>query len=459
MRSWKKQLKAEFDKSVPSLKPEIINAPINSRRNEETEQKIILDKPEKNKKSFFGKGFFVGATCVTMIAIIFTVLGIMGVFNPTITPSADNKYVYMLEINPSVAFVTDEQGNVLDVRSFNEDSDIVLSDEAILQSIQSSKVVDAVSIYVDTASKLGYLDLSEKTAVKLTTTDQTNKDTFAEISKGLQNYFMNNGIFAVVVENSVSIEEFCAKLGITAQKSLSDLANALDSLSVMIGERISGSVDSEYIKELYETFVLNMQTFELIKDELSDNVDRISDCIGSIKDISVLSLKILTDKDNPFIISADYWTIKKYGNNDYTPEFSALMQQMDELIADYNQKFGVEIVSLDGLRDTLDALKNFDLDDFTFDKFKNSLSEYVTILKSAGFNVDVLQKISDIPSSYEQYVEQFKSVTDELYKSKIEKYKSIYEQSRTPITANEYDDFISQIIAEYGSLENFWNNK
>ena len=173
----------------------------------------------------------------------------------------------------------------------------------------------------------------------------------------------------------------------------------------------------------------------------------------------VLSLKILTDKDNPFIISADYWTIKKYGNNDYTPEFSALMQQMDELIADYNQKFGVEIVSLDGLRDTLDALKNFDLDDFTFDKFKNSLSEYVTILKSAGFNVDVLQKISDIPSSYEQYVEQFKSVTDELYKSKIEKYKSIYEQSRTPITANEYDDFISQIIAEYGSLENFWNNK
>lgn len=459
MRSWKKQLKAEFDKSVPSLKPEIKNAPINCSSNEQSERVVPGEKTAKAKNRFWGKGLFVGATCVAMIAIIFTVLGIMGVFNPAVTPSSGDRFVYMLEINPSVAFVTDENGKVIDVRSFNEDSDIVLSDEETLKSIQSSNIADALTVYVDTATKLGYLDLTDKSAVRLTTTDETNKDIFAESSKSLQNYFMNNGIFAVVVENSVSVENLCSRLGMTAQNTLSDLTDALDALSLTVGERISQTVDSDYIQELYDTYIMNMQTFELFKEELSDNFDRISECIGAIKEIGILSLKILTDKDNPYLIPADYWTIKKYGNKEYTEEFSALMQQMDDLIADYNQNYGVEIVSLDGLRDMLDALKSFDLDDFTFDEFKNSFSKYISVLKSAGFSVDVLEKISAIPDSYEQYLEQFKLVTDELYKSKLQKYKDMYEKERDAITTNDYNDFISQIVKEYGSLENFWNNK
>lgn len=459
MRSWKKQLKAEFDKSVPSLKPEIKNAPINSSSNEQRERIVPGEMTAKTKNRFWGKGLFVGATCVAMIAIIFTVLGIMGVFNPAVTPSSGDRFVYMLEINPSVAFVTDENGKVIDVRSFNEDSDIVLSDDETLKSIQSSNIADALTIYVDTATKLGYLDLSDKTAVRLTTTDETNKDIFAESSKSLQNYFMNNGIFAVVVENSVSIEDFCSRLGMTAQNTLSDLTDTLDALSLTVGERISQTIDSDYIQELYDTYIMNMQTFELIKEELSDNFERISECIGAIKEIGILSLKILTDKDNPYLIPADYWTIKKYGNKEYTEEFSALMKQMDDLIADYNQNYGVEIVSLDGLRDMLDALKSFDLDDFTFDEFKNSFSKYISVLKSAGFSVDVLEKISAIPNSYEQYLEQFKLVTDELYNSKVKKYKDIYEKERDAISTKDYNDFISQIVNEYGSLENFWNNK
>ena len=150
MRSWKKQLKYEFDKTVPMLKEEIKNMPIAVENRSEGREK-------RSGNALFGRGMIISTACVAMLAIIFTVLGVLGVFKPTISPT-QSRYVYTLEINPSVAFVTDENGVVQDVRSLNEDADVVLFDDSLLQSIQNSRLSDAVALYVDTASKLGYLD-------------------------------------------------------------------------------------------------------------------------------------------------------------------------------------------------------------------------------------------------------------------------------------------------------------
>ena len=450
MRSWKKQLKYEFDKTVPMLKEEIKNMPIAVENRSEGREK-------RSGNALFGRGMIISTACVAMLAIIFTVLGVLGVFKPTISPT-QSRYVYTLEINPSVAFVTDENGVVQDVRSLNEDADVVLFDDSLLQSIQNSRLSDAVALYVDTASKLGYLDLANETAVRLTTTTDSDQELFAEISNGLSNYFKTKGIFAVVVENSVSVDELRDILGVSATDRES-LADALDKLSVKVGERISENVDEETLKELYDNYIINLQTFELIRSDLIENVERIESSIRALKDIGVLSLKILTHKDNPFPISADYWTIKKYGKNDYTEEFTALMNEMDELIAEYKSNNGIEIASLDEVKEIIETYQSFDKDDFTFDEFKNSLPKYVAILKNIGIDVSALEKIVEVPTTYEEYSTQFSAVMQELYDSRTAKNADEYSRPRKEITQNEYDDFVARIITEYGSLENFWNKK
>ena len=121
MKSWKKRLNEEFEAAVPALSREVLNAPVQSVKEEEKPRAKKIS-PLK-KRLFFGSGFAAAA-----LAIVFTVLGVTGVFAPPAAPKLAGG-VYTLEINPAVVFVTAENGKVLSVKSLNEDADVVLSDE------------------------------------------------------------------------------------------------------------------------------------------------------------------------------------------------------------------------------------------------------------------------------------------------------------------------------------------
>ena len=40
-----------------------------------------------------------------------------------------------------------------------------------------------------------------------------------------------------------------------------------------------------------------------------------------------------------------------------------------------------------------------------------------------------------------------------------EQYGDLYERERNPLTREAYDDYLAQLDAAYGSLENFWESR
>ena len=459
MKSWKKQLKDELNATVPELKEEVKNAPIITAQ----EDASYIRSGDVLVKRKIGILTYCAVVAILVIAIAF--MAIFGVFAPE--PILD-RYVFSLEINPAVSFVTDKEGNVKSVKALNEDADVVLSNESALNKIIGAPLSEAVVVYTDCATRLGYLDLTlTQNAVRLSSSSDTDKNLIATTSDSLRNYFMTNGIYVAVIEDVISAQDLSKRMGISGVKTLSDLTKKVLSLSVNYGERNIATANEEQLKSIYETYVVGTQLFDFVRGELLDNVNSIIRNAQMLSQIGICSYNIMMHKDNPFNpIPADYWTIKKYPNAQYSAEFSELMNEMESLLAEYENTFGASIGSLADLTSATNAYASLSGIDFE-DLFKNltangflALAEnFVGILKNIGSDVATFETLLNTPKTSEEYVAQMKTALGKIFDYRAERYLDIYEAKREQITSADYDAFINGIVEEYGSLDNFWNKK
>ncbi len=466
MKFWKKQLKDEFDKAVPSLSEEVRNAPIITRNFGEAEN---IATRNGNTLAFRRVGI-ISVSAAAVLALVFIVMAVCGVFSPNVTPPVvtPDKYIFTLDINPSVAFVTDKNGVVSSVNALNEDADVVLSDNDILNGVKGKPLSEAIAAYTDGAMKLGYLDPTKsQNAVRLSCGEDTSDDILNAASDSLKNYFMKNGIYAVVVKNTVNVKELSERLGVKETKNAEDLAKTLENLSVYSGDRISSELNADELQNLYKTYVVGTQTLEYVRDELLKNVNEIVSNAKALNEISLLSCNIMMDKSNPYSpFPVDYWRIKNNPNASYDEDFAALMKKMDDMLEEYENAFGVAISSLEELKHAVAAYSSLAGVDFkelfssiTLADFQNSAEKYVTILKNIGCDVTEIESLLTAPETTEEYVRQFKTVLNRLYAARKEEFEDIYNRPRTEISEADYANFVDEITRKYGSLENFWNNK
>ncbi len=459
MKSWKKKLKDELNATVPALKEEVKNAPIITAQNDAS---CIRSGDVLVKRKI---GILASCAVVAILVIVITLMAIFGVFAPE--PILE-RYVFSLEINPAVSFVTDKEGNVKSVKALNEDADVILCNESALNKIIGAPLTEAVVIYTDCATRLGYLDLTlTQNAVRLSSSSDTDKNLIANTSESLRNYFMTNGIFAAVIEDVISAQDLSKRMGISGVKTLSELTKKVQSLSVNYSERNIGTANEEQLKSLYETYVVGRQLFDFVRGELLDNVNSILHNAQMLSQIGICSCKIMMHKDNPFNpIPVDYWIIKKYSNAQYSAEFSALMNEMESLLAEYEKTFGTSIGSLADLTSATNAyasLSSVDFEDLfktlTVSDFLSLADNFVGILKNIGSNVATFETLLKTPKTSEEYVAQMKTALGKIFDYRAERYLDIYEAKREQITSTDYDTFINGIVEEYGSLDNFWNKK
>ena len=149
----------------------------------------------------------------------------------------------------------------------------------------------------------------------------------------------------------------------------------------------------------------------------------------------------------------------------YNEEFAALIKEMDGLIDEYEQKFGKKIATSDeynAVRDAFSAFQDVNIKDFltslTVADFRSSLGKYITVLKNIGYDTSALEAIINAPQTAEEYFGQLRAVTRQVLLSREKGFEEVYSAPREQISATDYDDYISEIIAKYGSLENFWEN-
>ena len=459
MKSWKKRLNEEFEAAVPALSREVLNAPVQSVKEEEKPRAKKIS-PLK-KRLFFGSGFAAAA-----LAIVFTVLGVTGVFAPPAAPKLAGG-VYTLEINPAVVFVTAENGKVLSVKSLNEDADVVLSDEKTRDKLINAPINEAVVAYADAVVKAGYIDITKReNAVKLSYVEWVDEDRLNSVTESLQDYFKQKGVYAAIVEKFLTKRELCEKVGVAVTNKTDELFNELESLSAFFADRSVKNATTEELQNLYNEYIVGKSTLEYVKKELISRISDIAEGALLLKEIGVCNAKIFTSKHNPgFIIRYDYWGIKNTPNLTYNEEFAALIKEMDGLIDEYEQKFGKKIATTDeydAVRDAFSAFQDVNIKDFltslTVADFRKSLGKYITVLKNIGYDTSALETIINAPQTAEEYIGQLRVITRQTLLSREKGFENVYSAPREQISATDYDDYISEITAKYGSLENFWEN-
>ena len=459
MKSWKKRLNEEFEAAVPALSREVLNAPVQSVKEEEKPRAKKIS-PLK-KRLFFGSGFAAAA-----LAIVFTVLGVTGVFAPPAAPKLAGG-VYTLEINPAVVFVTAENGKVLSVKSLNEDADVVLSDEKTRDKLINAPISEAVVAYPDAVVKAGYIDITKReNAVKLSYVEWVDGDRLNSVTESLQDYFKQKGVYAAIVEKFLTKRELCEKVGVAVTNKTDELLDELESLSAFFADRSVKNASTEELQNLYNEYIVGKSTLEYVKKELISRISDIAEGTLLLKEIGVCNAKIFTSIYNPgLIINYDYWRIKSTPNLTYNEEFAALIKEMDGLIDEYEQKFGKKIATLDeynAVRDAFSAFQDVNIKDFltslTVADFRSSLGKYITVLKNIGYDTSALETIINAPQTAEEYFSQLRVVMRQTLLSREKGFENVYSAPREQISATDYDDYISEIIAKYGSLENFWEN-
>ena len=459
MKSWKKRLNEEFEAAVPALSREVLNAPVQSVKEEEKPRAKKIS-PLK-KRLFFGSGFAAAA-----LAIVFTVLGVIGVFAPPAAPKLAGG-VYTLEINPAVVFVTAPNGKVLSVKSLNEDADVVLSDEKTRDKLINAPISEAVVAYTDAVVKAGYIDITKReNAVKLSYVEWVDEDRLNSVTESLQDYFKQKGVYAAIVEKFLTKRELCEKVGVAVTNKTDELIDELEGLSAFFADRSVKNATTEELQNLYNEYIVGKSTLEYVKKELISRISDIAEGALLLKEIGVCNAKIFTSIYNPgFIIHYDYWGIKNTPNLTYNEEFAALIKEMDGLIDEYEQKFGKKIATTDeynAVRDAFSAFQDVNIKDFltslTVADFRKSLGEYITVLKNIGYDTSALETIINAPQTAEEYIGQLRVITRQTLLSREKGFENVYSAPREQISATDYDDYISEIIAKYGSLENFWEN-
>ncbi|MDE7263909.1 MAG: hypothetical protein K2N64_04545 [Anaeroplasmataceae bacterium] len=446
MNSWKKQLKKEIASRTPKLNDDVKNAKI--------PEGIMKQEIEKKKNGF--KIFWAFPTA--LLAMLILTIGLW-IFLKPVSTSHPVTYVYSMDINPSVVFVTDEKGMVLSVTSLNEDADVLLS---YSNDLKNKSISEAMTTCVDVAVRLGYFDISMKgDAVRIKGLQEDDTNQLVEVKEALESYFCKKGFWGVIVEEKVTLAQFCQELGVDSFNTMERLTEQIQSFGTMFGER---GVNENNLPAIYEEYVLGTQLLDHIAKIFQENVDLIYENATLLLRIFSLNTEIMMHKDNPASLLKDYWSVKQNYTN-FTSPFAKMLLEMENLIKEYELSFNMKLQTLQDVANLLTSYSSISLEDIksltdiSVSDFIASPEKYIAILKNIGLEVSNLEEILIMPTSLEEYRSQLNSVLSILSSQKEAIYKDAYEEVRVEVEIKDYQAFITEIEAEYGSLKNYWENQ
>lgn len=429
MKSWKSKWKSQLDGIIPEFNDEVKNYPL-AESNVENDNRSLFERfnawVRAHKRRFFG-GVATFIACVLALCFI-----LPSVFN------AGSEFAVVLEVNPKVALSTDKKGKVVSVIALNCDADVILSDEERTQEMLGEKVENAASVFIDYAAKLGYLDLSEQSAVKVS--GFGNDKLLDCVTTSLEKYFCNKGGYFAVVKETLDKRSFCSQIGIESTESATATIKKLKSFNKLYSKRENGSVS-----ELYASVVTENEVYESLKQYLNDYYDLLID-------INKLNESIINHKDNPAkLTTGSYWILNSIYSKNITGELKILYEEMTEKLDLCESKYGKCLDSTFDLGVAIDFAKL--KKDVVNSKFVENIVTFVQELKSNGLNLSIIENLAEIPNSIEEYI----SKINDYYSARIDRFIKAYQVDRQKIENADYTAYKNGLIEKYGSLNAYWN--
>lgn len=461
MKSWIDDFKKEVDEKTKNiqLRKEIFDNGVTDE-----DFSVVENKNDFSKKKPFKPNYkFLGAIAA---AIVF--VGVLAaIIAVNFGNSYDNNfYACVVEINPSLLFITDEDGVVKEIKSLNGDGDVIISDEDNLSALLDKDLKNSLAVYTDIAAKAGFIKVNEKNNVVKLSGYGIDEGYLKEVENSLINGLSKNGIYSVVLSNIVEFSELKNIAGVKECEE-NKIEEVFSNLPSIFAQRGILEKTADELQSLYKETVIAAKGYDLILKELKNNLTKLVRNADILLNIATNNLAITLHADNPQILLKDYWSVKNKGGT-FEGDFLTLMQETEDLITTYEEEFGVKIGSFtqfaailadySALSDKYGSVVGA-ISSVTKEDFYDNYELFVKILKNAGCDVEIFETAFSLPQTVDEFIEGQKKLLLQDLQLKIAENDQVYSAPRNEINESDYREYINDIVERYGSLENFCKNK
>ncbi|MBQ2769198.1 MAG: hypothetical protein IJF44_04425 [Clostridia bacterium] len=451
-KSWKRRWEEELQTSVPALREDVKNAPIESVDTScSTPEKIRF----KERKPRLIACLYACAACFLALCAALPFL-----FRSADTPiAAQAAEVIAVEVNPEAMFTVDEKGKVTAVVAANEDADVVLS-ESRAKEMRGKTLTAAVELFVDYSARLGYLDLSVPDAVRVTSCSKNSR--VSEVNEVLTEYFRNKGAYIVVVEEILSAEAFGKRLGLEDCVSETELVKKVEKLNSRFFEREKIDENAD-LGTLYREKVPEQAAENYFRAALNLSAAQLEEKSELLTQLYAKNEEIIGHENN--LLGLDFWTLSAMEEDWLVEDLVALMDEAQDLLNAYKKKYGVTIESFLGLEEEMIKLTASPLvkirewlADFTFQTLEENFAEILAFFEELGVDVSKGISLYELPKNYAEYLEKLGGYLDSYSQDLEREYLSLYAKYREKIEKSDYEDYVEGLKKNYGSLSAYWES-
>ena len=306
----KRRLEDELESIAPKMSQRVANAPIGTSSEGGAKRARA---PRRNVR------FTVAVSAIAAVLVIAIVLAVVvpPLFK-TVPEQGEGGYLLM-NINPDVEILFDEEGKVTSVKSGNADADVLLADESFRSSLVGESVDTAAAAVAERALEMGYIDgdATSPDAVGLTV---VGGDGVAKIGAAVRAAFVDAGAACVVVAKTAD-KAWLAQRFDVAEGELKDMLAEVEQGADAFFERTAQDIAdvsaltreyvasvAEYLKDSLRTAAAEARAVQAMFAEL----ETVNEEIASLADdmdmgwIGLMTASNIWDVDDYLAAHPDY---------------------------------------------------------------------------------------------------------------------------------------------------------
>ena len=468
----KRRLEDELESIAPKMSQRVANVPIGTS----SEGGAKRTRAPRRKVRF--------TVAVSAIAAVLVIAIVLAVVVPPLfetVPEQGEAGYLLMNINPDVEILFDEEGKVTSVKSGNADADVLLADDTFRSSLVGENVDAAAAAVAERALEMGYIDgdATSPDAVGLTV---VGGDGVAKIGAAVRAAFVDAGAACVVVAKTADRAWLAERFDV-AEGELKDMLAEVEKGADVFFERTAQ--DLADVSDLTREYVASVA--EYLKDSLRTAAAEARAAQAMFAELETVNERIASLADDMYmdwiglVTASDIWDVDDYlaAHPDYlmSAELSAAVERAHALLNDLanygcepqstleawalGEAIGVFVDLCDEYGDDV-----LDMIDDVRDDVSAVLSEVGELYQSA--KEAVLAVLGDIADGLPGVLNEFELALGEVadfaaaaidsaddFMASLGEAMSV---SRDKLTAEQYADVERALIEEYGSLEAWWES-
>ncbi len=400
------------------------------------------------------KTIIIFAVVVALLLALIPIL--ITIFNKDNSASGVN--FVTLDAGAALTFKTDAEGRVLAIYSSNEDGDVALTSD-YFDDVSGENIITLSKRFVDVVALLGYLDMEAGALKIITPTSNFDALLGERLESELVSYVKSEGIYSAVFQDIESVDNYKTQNGFGGK--IASLERLFANTTAIYNNRGIENLSKSKLKEKYESSELSGLAASIGRVKLDEMLETVDLQIDDLRDLIDLADEIETHGDNPLFDENknDYFTVIS-GYTDFTEDFEALLLEMSSALDEYESSYGSSIESNTQLRNLFQKARGVDTVRAKLDSvdYRSHIDESLEYFAYFGHDTSDISLLYGTPDTVDEYNEITTLVSYSTYNRLYNMNFDVYSEERETISDEDYDTFISELLSEYETLADYFND-